>query len=255
MNGYVLLPGDALVVRAWHLAPAVSRLQITSVVEDENGRQRMSRTDFFPLVYGHAYFLPLGAGRLISVCAVNLDTSSARELYVHVDLVRPSGLTTGPVAPLISCYLHGLISAGWSCDAGPVVPRQTGCLLTYHILDPGAGNEIEDHGLLEGDWAIASVRFVLEASAAVANRDVYLGIGDALGNLFPVYNGAHQTAGMKVTYCFFGYGAYFGPTATYRGVYMPPFQIHNVVNLETSTPGLDAADEFTQIYIDVLPLR
>lgn len=132
------------------------------------------------------------------------------------------------------------------------VPENQGMLFGAQITNPGAGNPVYIYALHGQRWQIDAVSMIFTASAAVANRQIYMAYyTGALPLAGLLLNTLVITAGQTVP-CYwshwFGSGGYnnlgwlFNPL---RG----PTVIDDTNGLVVAADGMQAGDTFTDIKV------
>lgn len=190
--------------------------------------------------------ITLGEGFLSNVMVrATAGSPLGGSCFVVVELVRGR---LGALQPL-ACLLQGYASANqrlaWPGTMFAGSTQGSGLVRSIVGTDPAAGVEILETVPAGARWSLRSFRFVLVASAAVANRRPTLIIDDGANELWRVNSNVNQIANETSTYEA-GAGAPFA-TLDVR-VYSLPLPVGLVLpagaRIRTSTAALDAADNY-----------
>jgi len=254
MNGLLLLPGDRIGIMC-RPAPLLASIgfRVSAVVEMSDGSQSLSQWSVTNLTSGVYQYVPIAAGRLLSVTVTSTDTIVQRAQFVECSLQRGMAVGAAPVFCFISCWVSGGQSASWSWSGSVVVPAAVLALRKWVGADPVAGSNFVVDVAFDGVWLVDQIRFVLTTSAAVADRFPQLMVADAGGDLEVLGGTSKQTASTVQYHRWWFYGKHATLLGGFSDNPLPVVLFCNRIRFQTAVYGLDASNEVTDVYVDMLP--
>jgi len=196
----------------------------------------------------------LAEGFLLDIAAVT-PTASVRSgaCFVVAQIIRGTGANAVPSRTLISNYVTSSNLIGWPEGPAQNPVQGNGLARSVQVANPAAGADWVTSVPAGARWLVQSVRAVLTASAAVANRIVHLVITDGGGNtLFNVAASGNQVAGQAI-----GWSACGGVQAALNdGAGLLPLpDVASYLQgwtIGTATTAKDAGDQWSAISLNVL---
>ena len=254
MNGFPLLPGDALRVRSYNTIGVMCNMRITAVTVSPAGEQRVSMSDLVVMTEGTDYLIPLPAGTLLMSSVQNIYALAQIEFRVSLELLRPMGAPTPIVVPLVGGFLRPNQSMGWIAESGPWSLQPYGFVRLIAVADPAAGANAVHNAVYNGDWVLESVRLRFVTSATVAARAVELQLYDPAGNAF--LQPPATTQGASFTYSYRWDANRGRENIALEGSFanLSVVQFHGLVHVETLVTNLQVGDQLSQMYLTLRPL-
>jgi hypothetical protein len=199
--------------------------------------------------YGTAY-LDLSEGFLLNITVSGGPGTASRQTYCIVALCR--GTLGAPVshAILIAGYLTQTTLLGW--PGGPIQSPLEGPGRVYRVIvaDPAAGAEIIITVPNGYRWRFSSLCATFQTSATVGNRVPHFAIDDGAYVCYRVSGATGQAASLTYTYCFSGYQVSGSVSPALVNVPAPPHLVLAAGHrIRTLTTGLDASDQYKNIYL------
>lgn len=186
---------------------------------------------------------------LLSVALVNNTINSATNISCYVAAIVSRLVPTAFNAAQTLCqgYSSGTMAISWPTGVNTTNVDCVGISRIIQGTTPAAGAEISETVPASAKWRVASIRFSLTTSAAVANRVVNVAFDDGSGFIFAATGVTfNQTASLTFVYNFAqGYAGVTG-AGTPAAVQLPsPMFLPQFFRFRTQTVGIQAADQYT----------
>ena len=191
--------------------------------------------------------VPLSEGWLLSV---NLNTTNivaaGQWTFAQMQITRSPTFTGNVFGTFWSGYVYFSASTGWPGIPSKEVYDGTGVLRSVTGTTPGVGAEISETVPNGRRWNLISLSASLTTSAVVANRTPMLILDDGANTFFECPSFNNQAASLSLRYSI----SQNQPTAApVTGVVMlglpGPVSLKSGFRIRTSTPGLQAGDQWT----------
>lgn len=197
---------------------------------------------------------PIGDG---SLCDVSVETPVGAPLYGQVYAMVQLIVGLGGEKQRVSTLTAGYVTQttpifGPTTTAAPPVDGP-GALRVLVAAVPGAGADVSETVPVGARWELVSLRGILTAGAAVANRLVSLVLDDGANVFFQDTGGFSQVASTAATYCFAqGSSKLAVPTNTLVPGNAPnDNRLSAGFRIRTSTTGIQAADQWSLVIYEV----
>ena len=227
--------------------------RVSAVVEMSDGSQSLSQWSVTNLTSGVYQYVPIAAGRLLSVTVTSTDTIVQRAQFVECSLQRGMAVGAAPVFCFISCWVSGGQSASWSWSGSVVVPPAVLGLHTWAGANPAAGTNFVIDVAFDGVWLVDQIRFQLTTSAAVVDRYPQLMVADSNGDLEVIGTTSKQAASCSCNYRWWFYGKYAAVIGGESHNPLPVVLFCNRIHFRTSVYGMDPSDQISDVCVDMLP--
>jgi hypothetical protein len=197
---------------------------------------------------GSNFYQFLAEGFMLSLSVASLNSTQPGQSYVRLTLMRGTQNLSSNSVVLLAGYVYGQNVVSWPTSQLWPMSFGRGAMRVINGTTPAPGGEITEVVPSNVLWRLQTFSFVLNTSAAVANRGVLLVFDNGVASYSYSTATSGQPAGLSQSYTFApGYPL----VNIYPSQVMAPAPTDHFIpagfRIRTATPSLQAGDQYSTI--------